>query len=254
MSSWPPGVADFQAYFVRDFAYGTTPAFVQSSDITRGLTEAGMVFNTGLWIDATEKNVAYLYAAAHFMVLNIQGAGGLSSTNRGLGVNNAGGGTIESKSVGGVSVGYAMPDFVRQSPILSQFMRTGYGQTYLQLMTPRLVGNVGIVSGGDQLPAGEFGTDLTPYGGSSIAPLTITTLELPAGVQAVAYSQTLVAVGGVSPMTWALSDGTLPTGLAISSAGVLSGTPSAPGTYYFSVTVTDHRGAAAAQNYQVVIS
>ena len=60
------------------------------------------------------------------------------------------------------------------------------------------------------------------------------------------YLDTLTATGGRAPYTWALSAGTLPTGLALNGAsGVISGTPTALGTSTFTVTVTD---SAAAPN------
>jgi parallel beta-helix repeat protein len=54
-----------------------------------------------------------------------------------------------------------------------------------------------------------------------------------------AYSQQLSVTGGNTPNTWSLSSGTLPTGLALSSSGLLSGTPTTGGTYSFTVKVTD---------------
>jgi hypothetical protein len=40
-----------------------------------------------------------------------------------------------------------------------------------------------------------------------------------------AFSETLTASGGISPYTWTLSSGTLPSCLTLTPAGVLSGTP-----------------------------
>lgn len=54
-----------------------------------------------------------------------------------------------------------------------------------------------------------------------------------------AYSETLSVTGGTGPYTWSLASGSLPTGLSLSSSGVISGTPSAAGTFTFAVTVTD---------------
>jgi hypothetical protein len=49
----------------------------------------------------------------------------------------------------------------------------------------------------------------------------------------------LAATGGTTPYTWSLSSGTLPAGLTLSAAGVISGTPTTPGTYTITVKVTD---------------
>jgi len=70
-------------------------------------------------------------------------------------------------------------------------------------------------------------------------PLTITTEALPDGIVGTQYSATLSASGGTAPYTWSLVSGSLPTDLTLSNAGVISGTPSAAGTYNFTVKVED---------------
>ena len=71
--------------------------------------------------------------------------------------------------------------------------------------------------------------------------LKITTKSVPAGTQFVAYPNTqLQATGGVTPYTWSLANGTtLPAGLSLAPDGIISGTPTATGTFNFSVQVTD---------------
>ncbi len=250
--SFPPAVADFKAQFNREFVYGTSTAQVQDNDIQRSINEASIMFNPGLWDgvtalgSTTELNIVYLYVAAHYLVLNIQGAGGLSAVNMGRGVKSSGGGTIESKSVGSVSITYAIPEDIKNSPILGQFMRTDFGQKYLALLWPRLVGNVQVVSGQAYSPA-VFNT--------VIAPLQITTLSLAGGTHSVAYSQTLHATGGVGQYTWSKVSGTIPPGLSLAPlTGIISGTPSLAGSYYFEMLVTDVMGNTAAMNYQVIIA
>ena len=72
------------------------------------------------------------------------------------------------------------------------------------------------------------------------AALVITTTTLPGAALGVAYSQTLQASGGVPSYTWSVTAGSLPAGLSLSSAGVISGTPTGPlGTSNFTVQVTD---------------
>ena len=71
------------------------------------------------------------------------------------------------------------------------------------------------------------------------APLSITTSALNAGTYGTNYSATLAATGGVGPYTWTANGGSLPPGLTLTPAGVLSGTPTATGNYNLVVTATD---------------
>lgn len=86
-------------------------------------------------------------------------------------------------------------------------------------------------------------------------PLVITTgSTLADGALATAYSTTLSATGGTSPYTWARTAGALPTGLTLSSAGVISGTPTAAGTYSFTLTVTDSGAAATSKAFSLTVN
>jgi hypothetical protein len=95
----------------------------------------------------------------------------------------------------------------------------------------------------------------------SAPPLSVTTASLAGGSIGTAYSnQTLQAAGGISPYTWAVTTGSLPTGLTLNAAtGVISGTPSGTfvGTDNFTVTVTDAEtptGKTASANLSITIS
>src|SRR5262249_33495529 len=68
-----------------------------------------------------------------------------------------------------------------------------------------------------------------------IPPVVIDPDTLPAGVVGIAYSQTLSASGPPGPYTFTLIGGTIPGGLTLSDAGVLSGTPTAAGNSAFTV-------------------
>jgi uncharacterized protein (TIGR03437 family) len=77
-------------------------------------------------------------------------------------------------------------------------------------------------------------------------PLAITTLShLPQSTTGVAYSQTLTAIGGTTPYTWSVVSGALPSGVTLSSFGVISGTPATAGNYTITVRVTDLGSATA---------
>jgi hypothetical protein len=80
-------------------------------------------------------------------------------------------------------------------------------------------------------------TDSTPH---------VTTIALTAGTVGSAYPpNALTQDGGTPPVTWTVvvpGSGSLPPGISLSAAGILSGTPCAPGNYTFTVKVTDSVG------------
>jgi Putative Ig domain len=68
---------------------------------------------------------------------------------------------------------------------------------------------------------------------------SISTQSLPAAAAGSPYSFQLQAAGGtVTATTWALVGGSLPAGLTLAPNGVISGTPSAPGSATFAVRAT----------------
>lgn len=75
-------------------------------------------------------------------------------------------------------------------------------------------------------------------------PLSVTTTSLADGVVGRAYSATLQAAGGGTVRSWTVTGGSLPAGLSLSTAGVLSGTPTTAGTSTFDVRVTSGGDAA----------
>ena len=77
-------------------------------------------------------------------------------------------------------------------------------------------------------------------GNNNPTPLAITTpATLQTAVVKSPYSLTLAASGGTAPYIWSVTAGTLPAGLALSTAGVLSGTPTAAGSGSFTVQAKD---------------
>ena len=85
-------------------------------------------------------------------------------------------------------------------------------------------------------------------------PLAISTSQLPAGTVGVAYSQALAATGGSGTFDWTVSAGALPDGLALSPAGLISGTPATAGSATFTVKATDSKSATATQDFTLTIA
>ncbi|WP_165836336.1 T9SS type A sorting domain-containing protein [Taibaiella soli] len=78
----------------------------------------------------------------------------------------------------------------------------------------------------------------------SIAPATLTpsTVGNP-------YTTNITQTGATGFVTFAVTTGTLPSGLSLSSAGALAGTDTISGPYTFTVTVTDSVGCSATKTY-----
>ncbi len=91
--------------------------------------------------------------------------------------------------------------------------------------------------------------------------LTITSTTLPLGTPNTPYATTtLAATGGIAPYVWTLASGALPTGMALASNGVISGTPTSSGNFSFGVRVTDtassqigYQGGAATRDFTITV-
>jgi hypothetical protein len=94
---------------------------------------------------------------------------------------------------------------------------------------------------------------LTQYNGSAAYTLTVNAptiivspTSLPGATVGAGYSQTISAGGGTAGYSYAVTAGALPAGLTLSSAGILSGTPTAGGAFNFTLTTTDSSTGAGA--------
>jgi len=112
-----------------------------------------------------------------------------------------------------------------------------------------------------QITATDSSTGTGPYTGSRSYSLTvnalppvITTTSLAAGMVGTSYSQVIAVSGGNAPLAFAVTSGNLPAGLSLSSSGVLTGTPTAGGTFAFSITVTDSLSTTSTQSYSLTIN
>jgi hypothetical protein len=76
---------------------------------------------------------------------------------------------------------------------------------------------------------------------------------LPNGSLGTPYNQTITATGGTAPYTFAVTSGSLPNGLTLSASGVLSGTPTAGGTFNFTITATDSNTNTGSRDYIIQI-
>lgn len=87
-----------------------------------------------------------------------------------------------------------------------------------------------------------------------VVPLDITTTTLGSAQAGVVYNASVLAIGGTAPRTFATTAGALPAGLSLGTNGVIAGTPTAVGTFNFTVTVTDNASATDSQALSLVVA
>src|ERR1700732_964666 len=106
---------------------------------------------------------------------------------------------------------------------------------------PPVVVGILLVTVGVLLSLNACGGGTTIVSSPPVPPLSIVTTSLPPGVVDILYAGvTLQATGGVPPYTWAVTTGTLPSGLTLSGAtAAISGTVATAGVSSFTVIVTD---------------
>lgn len=135
-------VEDFKKYFYRDFSFATDQSDytkIVDADIEKAFGEAYASFNEGLFSTQDEKKMVFLYLTAFYLVLDIK--------NSTAGLNSSFNGIVSSKSVDNVSESYYIPEWMKNNPLYSTYMTNGYGMKYLNLLYPRLVGNIFISKG-----------------------------------------------------------------------------------------------------------
>lgn len=113
--------------------------YVCDCDIERAFKEANVVFNDGLCGTDESAQLMFLYLAAFYLAYDLSVAAG--------GAYGAVNFPATSVKVGSVSEQYYVPKAYLEDPILGFYARNGFGLKYLNMLYPRLVGNVGVVAG-----------------------------------------------------------------------------------------------------------
>jgi hypothetical protein len=84
--------------------------------------------------------------------------------------------------------------------------------------------------------------------------ITLSPATLPFAVADTPYTHSVSASGGAAPYAYAVSRGTLPTGLSLDSGtGAITGTPTVVGDYSFTIRATDKNGCQGALPYAVSV-
>jgi hypothetical protein len=243
------------AYSTQFAATGGTAPYTWS--ITSGILPTGLTLSTSGLLSGTPT-----VAGSVTITVRVQDANGLFATkNFTLAVS---GGTLT------ITNAATLPGGATNVPYNLQLSATGGVAPYLWSITQGLLPDglglipaTGIISGTPSTPGTSvFTIQVRDAGGVTFSRqftiviggsgLSIATTTLPGGFVGTFYTQTLQATGGTAPYSWT-SEGTVPPGLGLTQAGVLFGTPTAPGTYNFVVRAQDAGGATATRSLAVTI-
>ncbi len=82
----------------------------------------------------------------------------------------------------------------------------------------------------------------------------VTTNAIPSAQLNQPYTAVLLGFGGTAPYNFQLTSGSLPPGIALSSVGVLSGTPTAAGSYPITLRAADAANSAFVLNYNLIVN
>ena len=130
---------DFEDEYYWEKVDGDVTDYVGDCDIDRAFKEANVTFNEGLCGTDESAQLMFLYLAAFYLAYDLAVAAG--------GAYGAVNFPATGVKVGSVSEEYYVPKAYLEDPILGFYARNGFGLKYLNMLYPRLVGNVGVVAG-----------------------------------------------------------------------------------------------------------
>jgi len=122
--------------------------------------------------------------------------------------------------------------------------------------TPTAVGTfLFVVSATDSSTgAGPFSSQSGTLSLTVTAPtLNLSPATLPNAIAGVAYNQAFSATGATAPYSYQITSGSLPAGLTLSSVGVLTGSPTAVGSFSFTVQASDANAFTGSRTHNLVV-
>ncbi len=236
-------------------AIGGTQPYVWT--ITSGDVPSGMLLN----LDGTLSGIPSFPGTANFSV-NVVDAGGKESTAA-LSLTVVNPLAVATKSVPAAAVGTPYSQSLSATGGLAPYTWTKVSGSLPAGLS--LTANGAITGTPTAMGDATFTVNVTDADGRiASAILTIvtvgnhvvvTTVSLGGATVGSPYSETLTAGGGTTPYTWAVSAGSLPTGLLLNAgSGVISGTPTAGGEFDFTIEVTDNSTATATRDLSITVT
>ncbi len=238
-----------------NFSYTTTGFPAPTFSVTAGALPTGLSLSTSGVISGTP-TAAGIFTGT---VTASNGIGTAATQNFSITVNQAPAITSSPPPAALANTPYNFSYTTTGFPAPTFSVTAGALPTGLSLST------AGVISG-TPTAAGTFTGTVTAsngIGSAATQDFSITVNQAPAftngpppgtGVFGTAYTPFAYTASGTPAPTFTVTSGALPTGLSLSTGGVITGTPTATGTFTGTVTASNGIGTAATQGFSIVIA
>jgi beta-lactamase superfamily II metal-dependent hydrolase/predicted extracellular nuclease len=105
-----------------------------------------------------------------------------------------------------------------------------------------------------QVTSVQSGSRSIPLSGLAACPAITVSGTPPAALVGISYTTAFTATGGISPYTFSVANGTPPPGLLLHADGTLSGNPTAPGTFTFTVQAAGTNGCTGSTTFTIAVT
>lgn len=113
--------------------------YIVDDDIERAFVEAKGNFNEEIFETCELKTLMFYYLTAHYLCMDWRNATNSLGTSTTF--------SAQSKSVGNVSVSYAIPQRYLNNPFMLYLSQTGFGNKYASYLIPRMTARCMVVHG-----------------------------------------------------------------------------------------------------------
>jgi cyclophilin family peptidyl-prolyl cis-trans isomerase len=251
ITSSPPPAGLVSAGY--NFSYTTTGFPAPTFSVTSGALPAGLSLSTAGVLSGTPTTAGTFIGT----VTASNGIGTAATQNFSITVNQVPAITSSAPSSGVLGTAYNYSYTATGAPVPTYSM-TGTLPTGLSLSA------AGVISGTPTAVGTFTGTvTATNLVGTSQQAFSITINQAPAftngpppgtGVYGTPYTSFAYTAAGSPAPTFNVTAGALPTGLSLSTGGVITGTPTAAGTFTGTVTASNGIGTAATQNFSIIVA
>lgn len=174
--------------------------------------------------------------------------------NCGIGVSNGSGGCsgVSPISIVTSNATYSVTGNSANSTLIFTLVSRNTNAAFTDALTYYTYVGAAVASPSDSVTNTPYTFTLNVAAAGSTLAFTPASGTLPDAETGSSYSQSFSVTGGTAPYSWSAAG--LPAGLTVNASGALTGTPISPGSYSFSVTVTDALSASVTQNYTLQIN